>query len=66
MLIRQALAAAARDFAAVSDTPRLDAELLMAHALGITRDDLLLRHLDTPTPATFAAFRGRPTWVADP
>jgi release factor glutamine methyltransferase len=41
--------------AAVSDTPRLDAELLMAHALGVTRNDLLLRHLDDPAPATFAA-----------
>jgi len=40
---------------AVSDTPRLDAELLMAHALGTTREQLLLRHLDDPTPANFAA-----------
>ena len=37
-----ALAAAARTLAAVSDTPRLDAELLLAHALGITREALLL------------------------
>ncbi len=28
------------------DTARLDAELLMAHALGVSRSDLLLRHLD--------------------
>ncbi len=27
----------------------------MAHALGVTRDGLLLRHLDDPAPATFAA-----------
>ena len=29
--------------AAVSETPRLDAELLMAHALGVSREELLLR-----------------------
>jgi release factor glutamine methyltransferase len=39
----------------VSDTPRLDAELLMAHALGISRDALLLRHLDALAPETFHA-----------
>ncbi len=44
---------------ALSDTPRLDAELLMAHALGITRDDLLLKHLDDPEPATFAPLLAR-------
>ena len=40
---------------AFSETPRLDAELLMAHALGVTRETLLLRHLDDAEPATFAA-----------
>jgi len=44
---------------AVSGTPRLDAELLMAHALGVTREQLVLRHLDDPTPATFAALLDR-------
>ena len=53
--MRTALADAASRLAAVSDTPRLDAELLMAHALGTTREQLLLRHLDDPTPDTFAA-----------
>jgi release factor glutamine methyltransferase len=38
-----------------SETARLDAELLMAHALGITREQLLLRHLDDAEPAPFAA-----------
>ncbi|MHA6721376.1 peptide chain release factor N(5)-glutamine methyltransferase [Sphingomonas sp. RS2018] len=37
-----------------SDTPRLDAELLMAHALGVSRDVMLLSRLDDPTPAGFA------------
>jgi release factor glutamine methyltransferase len=51
--VRQALAAAAASFGTVSDTPRLDAELLMAHALGVSRNDLLLRRLDDPVPTTF-------------
>ncbi|MEI9927161.1 MAG: peptide chain release factor N(5)-glutamine methyltransferase [Sphingomonas sp.] len=51
--VRSALAAAAARLAAMSSTPRLDAELLMAHALGISRYDLLLHHLDDSTPAVF-------------
>jgi release factor glutamine methyltransferase len=51
--IRAEISAAASRLAAVSDTPRLDAELLMAHALGTTREQLLLRHLDDPAPAAF-------------
>jgi release factor glutamine methyltransferase len=31
----------------------------MAHALGISREDLLLRHLDDPAPAAFAPFLAR-------
>ena len=37
-----AVADAARQIEQLSDTPRLDAELLMAHALGISREQLLL------------------------
>ena len=48
-----ALAAAAACFA-FSATPRLDAELLLAHALGISREALLL-DLARPVPASFAA-----------
>src|SRR3569623_3259819 len=58
-MIRAALADAARDLAPVSGTPRLDAELLMAHALGVTREQVLLRHLDDPTPDAFAALLDR-------
>jgi release factor glutamine methyltransferase len=54
-MIRAALNAAAERLASVSPTARLDAELLMAHALGVSRQDLLLRHLDAPEPAAFAA-----------
>jgi release factor glutamine methyltransferase len=57
--LRAALAEATQRLAAVSDTPRLDAELLMAHALGATREQLLLRHLDDPAPAAFAALLAR-------
>jgi release factor glutamine methyltransferase len=57
--VRAALADAASRLAAVSDTSRLDAELLMAHALDTTREQLLLRHLDDPAPAIFAALIDR-------
>lgn len=49
---RVALAGAAARFG-FSDTPRLDAELLLAHALGIERSALLL-DMERPVPATFA------------
>ncbi|WP_294357292.1 peptide chain release factor N(5)-glutamine methyltransferase [uncultured Sphingomonas sp.] len=51
---RAALAAAAQRFA-FSATPRLDAELLLAHALGITRERLLLTLGDWQVPASFDA-----------
>jgi release factor glutamine methyltransferase len=40
--VRDALGEAAPRLAAASETPRLDAELLMAHAMGIEREALLL------------------------
>jgi release factor glutamine methyltransferase len=52
-LIRLALAEATRRLGGVTDTPGLDAELLMAHALGVSRQELLLRHVDDSVPATF-------------
>ncbi|MDF0490620.1 peptide chain release factor N(5)-glutamine methyltransferase [Sphingomonas sp. H39-1-10] len=57
--VRVALAEAARDLADVSATPRLDAELLMAHALGFTREAMLLNHLDAPAPDAFAPLLDR-------
>ncbi len=48
------LAAAAARLAPVSDTARLDAEILMAHALGVSRSDLILRHMRDAVPAGFA------------
>jgi release factor glutamine methyltransferase len=55
MNIAEALRDAAARLAQTSDTARLDAEVLMAHAMGKSRSDLLLRHLyDTPPQAFFA------------
>lgn len=59
MTVADALRAAAARLAATSDTARLDAELLMAHALGCTRSDLLLRQLQGETPPGFAALVDR-------
>lgn len=55
MTIAEALRDAARALEGSSDTARLDAELLMAHALGVSRSDLLLRHMRDDCPVTFAA-----------
>ena len=57
--VRAAIAEATRQLEPVSDTPRLDADLLMAHALGITRDALLLGRLDDAAPEGFAALVAR-------
>ncbi|SEH16851.1 release factor glutamine methyltransferase [Sphingopyxis sp. YR583] len=51
-----ALRDAAARLAAVSDTPRLDAELLMAHALGVERQALLLDPARFAVPDRFADF----------
>lgn len=51
----EALRAAASRLASVSDTARLDAELLMAHAIGVGRTELLLRHMQADVPGGFAA-----------
>lgn len=57
--IRASLNAAAAQLAAVSPTARLDTELLMAHALGITRDRMLLDGLDRDAPVQFSALLAR-------
>lgn len=57
--IAQALVEAAQTLAATSDTARLDAEVLMAHALGVSRSDLVLRHMRDSVPATFAPLVAR-------
>lgn len=55
MTAGEAIRAAATRLAAVSDTARLDAELLMAHLLGCSRSEMLLRHMRDPAPAGYAA-----------
>ncbi|OZA93952.1 MAG: protein-(glutamine-N5) methyltransferase, release factor-specific [Erythrobacter sp. 34-65-8] len=55
MTLAEAIRAAAERLAGASDTARLDAELLAAHCLGVSRADLLLRHLRDEAPATLVA-----------
>ena len=43
----------------VSPTSRLDAELLLAHALGIDRSEMLLRQHDLRAPDSFRALLAR-------
>jgi len=57
--VADAIRAAAACLAATSDTARLDAELLMAHALGVSRSDMLLRAMRDPAPGSFAALAER-------
>lgn len=56
--VRQALLDATVRLAA-SDTPRLDAELLLAHALDLTRERLLLTLADRAAPPGFDALVAR-------
>lgn len=55
MTAGEAIRAAAERLSAISDTARLDAEVLMAHVFGVSRSDLFLRHMRDPEPAGFAA-----------
>ena len=55
MTAADAIRDAATLLAATSDTARLDAEVLMAHALGVSRSELLLRHTRDAVPHSFAA-----------
>jgi len=52
--VADALREGARRLEAVTDTARLDAELLMAKALGASRSEVLLRHMDDAEPDLFA------------
>ena len=51
-----AIRAAAERLAATSDTARLDAELLMAHAFGVSRSDLLLSYMGHEAPQRYFDF----------
>jgi release factor glutamine methyltransferase len=65
MKLREALRDAAGRLEAVSETPRLDAELLAAFALGCDRNALLLHHLDGKVPQGFADLIAR-RWASEP
>lgn len=54
--VGEAIRAATETLGATSDTARLDAELLMAHALGMNRSDMLLKAMREPAPESFASF----------
>lgn len=54
MTVALAIREAAEVLAGVSDTPRLDAELLTAHVLGTTRTKMLLHAMRDPVPAGIA------------
>jgi release factor glutamine methyltransferase len=54
--VKNALIATTHYLQDVTATPRLDAEVLMAHALGIERDRMLMSYLDAPSPDSFANF----------
>lgn len=55
MKLRDALRSTAERLSVVSDTPRLDAEVLAAHILGVDRNALLLSRLDDEAPGELAA-----------
>ncbi len=59
MTIATALRDAVAAMGPAASTARLDAELLMAHALGVSRSDLLLRHMRDVVPGGFAALLAR-------
>lgn len=55
MTVALGIREAAEVLAAVSDTPRLDAELLVAHVLGVSRTTMLLDMMRDPVPAGIAS-----------
>ncbi|QWC57191.1 peptide chain release factor N(5)-glutamine methyltransferase [Erythrobacter sp. 3-20A1M] len=57
--VGEALRLATARLSATSDTARLDAELLMAHALGVSRSAMLLHHMRDPAPDGFAPLFAR-------
>ena len=57
--VGEAIREATATLAPASDTARLDAELLMAHALGVSRSDMLLRAARDAVPEGFEALVAR-------
>jgi release factor glutamine methyltransferase len=59
--VAQAIRDAAAFLATTSDTARLDAEVVMAHALGVPRSEMLVRRMADAVPAGFAILVQRRT-----
>lgn len=59
MTVAEAIRTATQQLSVTSDTARLDAELLMAHALGVTRSDMLIRMMNEMAAPEFFALVGR-------
>ena len=57
--VAQAIRAATEDLGPRTDSARLDAELLMAHALGVSRSTLFLQRMGDAVPPDFAALVAR-------
>jgi release factor glutamine methyltransferase len=57
--VAEAIRAATELLGSRTDSARLDAELLMAEALGVRRSDLFLRHMRDPAPPAFAELVAR-------
>jgi release factor glutamine methyltransferase len=57
--VAQAIRAASEELGAKTDSARLDAELLMAHALGVSRSVMFLQRMGDAVPAAFAGYVAR-------
>ena len=55
LTVGEAIRAAAQRLATTSDTARLDAELLAAHLMGMSRSEMLLHHMRDDAPHGLAA-----------
>ena len=59
MSVAEAIRSATERLSSTSETARLDAEILMAHALGLSRSDMLLRAMRDNVPDAFEALVDR-------
>ena len=59
MTVSESIRNAAERLSSTSHTARLDAELLMAHALEVSRSEMLLNHTRDPAPQSFDALVDR-------
>lgn len=57
--VAQAIRSASEQLGARTDSARLDAELLMAHALQVSRSQMFLQHMGDAVPASFAGYVAR-------